>query len=153
MPWFVPVAGLLVGYGLLLFFNPIRQALRDGFRCIVRFKRIWLTFALLGFAYALFQFATFTLQRASDLDASQVTSFREWTWPRLAEVWRETPLPALEGVAGIFDNATTTYPLSALAAVLLLCNWRGLHGQLLVALRKRFRVWSYAIYLVVVLSA
>ncbi|MGI8821526.1 MAG: hypothetical protein ACR2ID_11770 [Chthoniobacterales bacterium] len=152
-PSLLPLLGLLVGYGLLLLCNPIRLALRDGFRCITRFKRIWLTFALLGFAYSIFQFAAFSVQRITDFDPAQVTSIASWSWPRLAEVWGETPLPVLEGVAGIFDNATTTYPLSVLAAVLLLCNWRGLHGALLVALRKRFRLWSYAIYLVVVLSA
>jgi hypothetical protein len=37
--------------------------------------------------------------------------------------------------------------------VLLLCNWRGLHGALLKALQKRFRLWAYLIYLVVLLSA
>ncbi len=94
-----------------MLFNPIRVALRDGFRCIMRFKRIWLTFTLLGFAYSVFQFATFTpLHRTSDLDLSQVLAPASWAWPTFVEVWREVPLPALEGVAGIFDNATTTYP-------------------------------------------
>ena len=68
------------------------------------------------------------------------------------EIWREVPLPALEGVAGIFDNATTTYPLSVIAAVLLIFNWRGLHGALFRALRKRYRVWGYAIYFVLLVS-
>jgi hypothetical protein len=153
LPAVYPLVGLLVGYALLLFFNPIRLALRDGFRCITRFKRIWLTFVVLGLAYGLFKFLTFTLGAGQPFEFAQITSVREWTWPRLAEVWPETLLPALEGVAGIFDNATTTYPLSAFAAVLLLCNWRGLHGALLTALRKRYRLWSYAIYLVVVFSA
>ncbi len=76
-----------------------------------------------------------------------------WHWPRFTEVWRETPLPALEGVAGIFDNATTTYPLSVVAAVLMVVNWRGLHGALLRALRKRYRFGSYFIYLILLLSA
>lgn len=154
VPPVYPLLGLLAGYVLVLLFNPIRLALRDGFRCITRFKRIWLTFALLGFAYSVFQFATFTpLQRASDLDLRQVADIGTWSWPRLVEVWRETPLSTLEGVAGIFDNATTTYPLSVVAAILLLCNWRGLHGALLKALRKRFRIWSYLIYVIVILSA
>jgi hypothetical protein len=144
---------MLAGYVLVLFFNPIRLSLRDGFRCITRFKRIWLTFVLLGFAYGVFQFATFTFQRTSDINFSELRTIGDWNWPRLADVWRETPLPALEGVAGIFDNETTTYPLSVVAAVLLLCNWRGLHGALLTALRKRFHLWSYLIYVIVLLSA
>lgn len=150
----LPLLGLCAGYGLVLFFNPIRLALRDGFRCIMRFKRVWLTFALLGFAYSVFRFSTFTpLQQMSDLDPRQLAAIAHWNWPRLVEVWRGTPLPALESVAGIFDNATTTYPISIIAAVFLLCNWRGLHGALLQALRKRFHFWSYLIYVIVVLSA
>ncbi|MDQ6626372.1 MAG: hypothetical protein M3Y69_09605 [Verrucomicrobiota bacterium] len=154
VPRIYPLLGVCGGYLLVMFFNPIRLSLRDGLRCIVRFKRIWLTFALLGAAYSVFQFATFTpLQTATDLDVNQIASVASWNWPRFIDVWTETPQPALEGVAGIFDNATTTYPLSVLAAVLLLCNWRGLHGALLGALRKRFSVWGYLIYLVVLLSA
>src|SRR2546422_11426160 len=149
-----PVLGLCGGYALVMLFNPVRRALGDGFRCIGRFKRIWLTFVLLGFAYAVFQFATFTpIQIPADLDLNQITSMPNWQWPRLAEVWRETPLPALEGVAGIFDNATTTYPLSVVAAVFMLANWRGLHGALLRALWKRYRFWGHLTYLILLLSA
>lgn len=154
VPRIYPLLGIGGGYLLVMFFNPIRLALRDGLRCIARFKRIWLTFALLGAAYSVFQFATFTpLQSSTELDLNQVAGFASWNWPRFVEIWTETPLPALEGVAGIFDNATTTYPLSVIAAVLLLCNWRGLHGALLVALHKRFRLWGYLIYVVLLLSA
>jgi hypothetical protein len=153
VPRVYPLLGLCSGYAIVMLFNPIRLALRDGFRCITRFKRIWLTFVLLGFAYSVFQFATFTpLQRPTDLDFSQVLAPASWEWPRFVEVWREVPLPALEGVSGIFDNATTTYPLSVLAAVLLIINWRGLHGALFRALRKRYRFWGYAIYLVLLIS-
>ena len=154
LPRVYPLLGVCGGYAIVMLFNPVREALRDGFRCIARFKRIWLTFVLLGFAYSVFQFATFTpIQNSADLDLNQVTSLPSWYWPRLAEVWRETPLPALEGVAGIFDNATTTYPLSVVAAVLMVVNWRGLHGALVRALRKRYRFWSYFIYLILLLSA
>jgi hypothetical protein len=153
VPGVYPLLGLCSGYAIVMLFNPIRLALRDGFRCITRFKRIWLTFTLLGGAYSVFQFATFTpLQQSSDLDFSQVLAPASWEWPRFVEIWREVPLPALEGVAGIFDNATTTYPLSVLAAVLLILNWRGLHSALFRALRKRYRLWGYVIYLVLLIS-
>src|SRR5881394_1011883 len=154
IPRIYPLLGLCVGYLIVLFFNPIRLALRDGLRCILRFKRIWVTFALLGFAYSVFQFATFTpLHGMADLDFSQVTAPGTWEWPAFVEVWREVPLPALEGVAGIFDNATTTYPLSIIAAVLLIINWRGLHVALIRALGKRYGFWGYLIYLVLLISA
>src|SRR5437773_5268267 len=153
-PRLYPFLGLAVGYALLMLFNPVQPALRDGFRCVARFKRVWLAFAVLGFAYFVFQFATFTpIQTAADLDLVQITSLLDWRWPRFTEVWSETPLPALEGVAGIFDNATTTYPVSVIAAVLMITNWRGLHGALLRALRRRYRFWSYFIYLILLLSA
>lgn len=153
VPRVIPLLGLCGGYVIVLLFNPIRLALRDGFRCITRFKRIWLTFTLLGFAYSVFQFATFTpLQQSSDLDFSQILTPANWEWPGFVEIWRDVPLPALEGVVGIFDNATTTYPLSVVAAVFLILNWRGLHGALFRALRKRYRLWGYVIYVLLLIS-
>lgn len=154
MPRLYPLLGFLCGYVIVLLFNPVRLALRDGFRCLLRYRRVWLTFVVLGFAYFVFQFSTFTpIQSSSDVDPSQLTSMSSWHWPTFAEVWQEAPLPALEGVAGIFDNATTTYPLSAIAAVLMLMNWRGLHGALVRALQKRFRVFGYLLYLILLFSA
>jgi hypothetical protein len=154
LPRVYPLLGLCGGYAIVMLFNPVRQALRDGFRCITRFKRVWMTFVLLGLAYSVFQFATFTpIQSLADLDLTQVTSPSSWYWPRLSEVWTEAPLPTLENVAGIFDNATTTYPLSVIAAVLILVNWRGLHGTLFGALRKRYRFTGSFIYLILLLSA
>ena len=148
-----PLIGLLSGYVIVLLFNPVRLSLRDGLRCLLRYKRIWLTFVLLGFAYFVFQFSTFTpIQSTADVDLTQLTSISNWHWPSFLEIWQEAPLPVLEGVAGIFDNATTTYPLSAIAAVLMLMNWRGLHGALVSALRKRFRLGGYLIYLILLLS-
>src|SRR5438552_15312093 len=126
-----PLVGLIVGYLLVMVANPIRQALRDGFRCIARYERIWLTFALLGFAYFIFQFVTFSsVPNPSEIDFAEIISIANWNWPPLSDVWRDVPLPTIEGVAGIFDNATTTYPPSALAAILFLVNWRGLHRTL-----------------------
>jgi hypothetical protein len=84
---------------------------------------------------------------------SQITSLPQWSWPRLSEIWDETLLPTFEGVAGIFDNATTTYPLSVVAAVLLMVNWRGLHSALVRALRKRYGFWGFLAYLILLLSA
>src|SRR6266550_7627888 len=113
LPRLFPLLGLCGGYAIVMIFSPVRHALGDGFRCIRRYKRIWITFALLGFGYFLFQFVTFTpIRNWADLDLNQIISLPRWYWPRFVDIWRETPLPALEGVAGIFDNATTTYPLS-----------------------------------------
>src|SRR5215472_14477575 len=149
-----PLIGFLSGYLILLLFSPVRVSLRDGFRCLIRYKRIWLTFFLLGFGYFVFQFSVFTpIASLADIDLSQAFSFSSWHWPNFLEIWQEAPLPALEGVAGIFDNATTTYPLSAVAAVMMLMNWRGLHGALVRALHKRFRFGGYLLYFILLLSA
>ena len=146
--------GLCGGYALVMLFAPVRRALGDGLHCLGRYQRIWITFAVLGFGYFVFQFVTFTPIRTwADLELSQITSLPRWSWPRLGEIWKETRLPALEGVAGIFDNATTTYPLSVFAAVLMIMNWRGLHGALVRALRRRYGVWGYPVYLILLLSA
>ena len=152
-PRIYAVAGLIIGYVLVMLANPVRLALRDGFRCLARYERIWLTFALLGFAYFVFQFVTFSsLPSASEINFAEIISVPNWNWPPLSDVWRDVPLPTLEGVAGIFDNATTTYPLSALAAILFLVNWRGLHRTLWRALSKLYRWWSIPIYLVLLIS-
>jgi hypothetical protein len=154
VPRVYPLLGMLGGYLLLMFTSPVRIALRDGLRCLMRFKRLWLVFALLALAYAAFQFAIFTpLQATSDLRPEQFRFWETWHWPAFGEVWRESALHALEGVAGIFDAAATTYPLSVVAAVLLIVNWRGLHASLIRALHKQFGFGGWLIYLAVLLSA
>ncbi|MFL6584570.1 MAG: hypothetical protein ACJ8KU_08640, partial [Chthoniobacterales bacterium] len=151
---FLPLLGMALGYALLMWFNPIRLSFRDGLRCLARFERVWLTFAVLGFAYSIFQFVTFTpLTSTADLDMHQVGSIATWHWPKFVEVWGEVPLPVLEGLAGLFDNAATTYPLSVVAAVMMLFNWRRLHGGFYTAVRKRFGFWGFLIYTIVLLSA
>src|ERR1700756_3113031 len=154
MPGVYGWIGLCGGYALIMFFAPVRRALVDGIHCLRRYRRIWITFAFLGFGYFFFQFVTFTpIRNWADLELSQITSLPQWAWPRLSEIWTEALLPALEGVAGMFDNATTPYPLSVIAAVLMIVNWRGLHGALVRALRKRYGFWGYLVYLILLLSA
>jgi hypothetical protein len=153
-PALYPLLGMLAGYALVMRANPVRIALRDGFRCILRFKRLWLVFALLALAYSGFQFAIFTpLQPTADLRLEQFAFWESWHWPLFSQVWRESLLHAVESVAGIFDAVATTYPLSGLAALFLILNWRGLHRSLVRALRKQFGLGGWLIYLGVLLSA
>src|SRR5207237_10630293 len=133
---------------------PVRVQFGDCFLCLLRYKFFRISFVLFLFAYFVFQLSTFSpIQITADFDLTQITSLANWHWPTFMEVWQEAPIPALEGIAGIFDNATTTYPLSAIAAVLMLINWRGLHGALVRALHKRFRFWGYILYLILLLCA
>src|SRR4051812_29414620 len=148
-----PLIGVSVGFVLFFLGHPIWTALRDGFRCIARYERVWLVFALLGFAYFVFQFVTFgAVPSPSEINFREIVSITDWNWPPLSDIWRDAPLPTLEGLAGIFDNAATTYPLSALAAILFLVNWRGLNRTLWRALSKLYRWWSIPIYLVFLIS-
>ncbi len=145
---------MLAGYALVMLTNPVRIALRDGLRATLRFQRLWLIFAVLALAYSVFQFVIFTpLQSVADLRSEQFFFWRSWHWPLFSEVWRESLLHMVESVAGLFDAAATTYPLSVVAAFLLLVNWRGLHGSLLRAVRKQFGWAGWLIYLGILLSA
>src|SRR5215469_17969025 len=117
--WLLPILGLIVGYGLVMMTNPVRVALRDGLRAVLRFRRLWLLFALLALAYSIFQFVTFTpFTSTADLRWEQF-ALQSWHWPAFSQVWSESALHTLESVAGIFDAAATTYPLSVVAAILL----------------------------------
>lgn len=154
VPSLYPLLGMLVGYILLMFTSPVRVALRDGFRCVFRFKRLWLLFALLGLSYSAFQFLVFSpLQSASDLRLEQFVFWENWHWPLFAQVWPESLLHVAEAVAGLFDAAATTYPLSVLAALLLILNWRDLQRSLVRALRKQFHFFGWLIYFGILLSA
>ncbi len=74
--------------------NPVRVALRDGFRCVMRFKRIWLLFALLALAYSAFQFVVFTPAaiRAPTCVWSSLPSGNHGIGRGFSEVWRESLL-------------------------------------------------------------
>ena len=95
--------GLCGGYVLVMLFAPVRRALVDGLHCLGRYHRIWITFAVLGFGYFVFQFVTFTpIRNWADLELSQITSLPQWAWPTLSEIWTETLLPATRGRCGNF---------------------------------------------------
>ncbi len=164
------LAGALGSYLLLMFTNPVRASLRDGFRCVRRYRKIWTILALFGFCYALFQLAL-RIFYFYVLSESERPSF-EWSFvwafpqspPRIGEVhslgdwWlvlrsdprmlliKESALNAAEAVAGVFNNVITTFPFSAIAAILLIGNWENHHVTLRNALRKRFGRLGWLVY-------
>jgi hypothetical protein len=119
-----------------------------------------------GFAYALFQLALryYFFCVLPPADRPTFVWLREgwrdpifWLHGSPESIWYLPPhglhyvvqdcaLPALESVAGIFNLLVATFPLSALAAILLLINWDGHHGVLWRALRKRFGVWGVPVH-------
>lgn len=170
LPWLL--CGLLAGYVLVMWTNPVRTSLRDGFRSIQRYPSMWVAFGIFGCAHALFQLALryyfYHALPASDPDRPEFV----WTRARGGEVWRDphvwlfgsdqslwhlpanalndaagsSVLPALENAAGIFNCLLSTFPLAAFAGLLFLVNWEGHHAVLLHALRRRFGSWGWLAY-------
>lgn len=152
VPWLV--CGALGIYLLALFLNPARASLRDGLRAIRRYPALWLPLGVFGFAYALFQLAQrfyfYCVLPAADRPVFQWLRPGESLWHlapgTIAASAHDSLLPALENVAGIFNNLVSTFPLAAVAAVLLLANYDGHHGVLWRALRHRFDGRAILVY-------
>lgn len=171
LPWLI--AGAIAGYLLVMLTNPARTAFRDGWRATRRYPVLWLTFGAFGFASTLFQLAiriysycvlppgdrpVFMWLRAAWRDPNfWLTGSPESLWwmpPHgLADAARAAFLPAIESVAGIFNNLVSTFPLACVAAVLLLINWDGHQMVLHRALRRRFRLWGWLAYFGILIGA
>jgi hypothetical protein len=169
--WLLP--GALIGYLILILTAPVRNSLRDGLRCLRRYSALWVTFGTFGFAYALFQLSLryYFFRVLPPADRPTFMWMRDaWRDPKFwlhgspESLWylpphavyfavRDSALPALESVAGIFNLLVSTFPLSAIAALLLLINWDGHHVVLWRALRKRFRFWGGLVHGGIVLCA
>ena len=152
------VAGGIAGYIVLMRANPIRDSLRDGFRCLRRYPALWITLAVFGVCYAAFHQVGLRLLEYHILPEGErpvLQWVRGWYLPHALEVEaaRAAFVPALESVAGIFNNVIATFPFSAVAALLLLVNWKGHHVVLNRALRRRFGHWGWALYAGITVSA
>ena len=151
------VGGALAGYFALMWANPIRASLRDGFRCMRRYPALWTTLAVFGFCYAGFQLGLRLLEMHV-LPEGEGPIFqwtRAWFLPHVSQVQvaKDSLLPAFEGVAGIFNNVITTFPFSAVAALLLLVNWQGHHLVLNRTLRRHFGPRGWLIYTAITICA
>ena len=165
------ICGAIGGYLLVMCTNPVRASLRDGLRAIRRYSALWFTLGVFGFCYQIWDLAqrvylhavlppserpTFAWARDAWRDpnlwlAGSPQSL--WYLPRaeFLDALSDARLLALESVAGLFNNLVITFPVSAIAAVLLLTNWEGHQGVLLRALRKRFSHFGWLIHLCIVL--
>jgi hypothetical protein len=151
------IGGAIIGYIVLMLANPIRASLRDGFRCLHRYPALWLTLAVFGVNYALFKLSTRFIEMGPFSEGGQPILQWSWGWsfPSYAgtEVVRGAVLPTSESVAGIFNNVITTFPFSAIAALLLLINWQGHYGVLNRALRRDYKCWGWPIFAIISLGA
>jgi hypothetical protein len=171
MPWLL--VGALVGYLLLMFTNPVHAALRDGWRATRRYPVLWLIFGAFGFANTLFQLAirvySYCVLPADDRPVFMWlrAAWRDpifWLKGSPESLWyvapgglhdaaRDAILPAVESVAGIFNNLVSTFPLATVAAVLLIGNWDGHQMVLQRALRRRYKLWGWALYAGILIGA
>jgi hypothetical protein len=167
--WLLPL-GLVFGYALLMGTNTVRHALLDGLRALRRYHRLWAIPAGLGLCYALFHTAL-TLFFYTVLPIEQQPAFGwkfSWAIPAWSsqisethnlhdwlgvffadprwQVLRDAGLDGIEALAGLFNNVVTTFPFSAVAALLLLFNWEDHHSTLRNALRKRFGRWAWLVH-------
>ena len=112
---------------------------------------MWLSF--LGLVYS-----TFQVLQAYQLGEREFSRMSLLYWPPFRpRDWGTSAshswLPALELLAGLFNQAVGSYPTSAFAALLFLMNWRGYQMQLLRAAKSRLGRWWLGIYVGLVLCA
>jgi hypothetical protein len=142
----LPAAGTLLGYLILILANPARRFFRDGLRCVQRHPRMWIWLSVLGLAYTLFQnLQSYQLGEARFSLANFLSwpAFKPHDWrAAVARAW----LPALELLAGLFNQAVVSFPTSAPAALLFLTNWRGYQMQFLRAAKGRLGKWWVGVY-------
>lgn len=134
---YLPVIGLVAGYAGFMLANPARSSLRDGWRCVARYKQIWALPAAFAFAHAGFRLWVRWFEASLPGSPPFVAPWTGWQsaeWPAAAAAsW----LPATENLAGLFNCLVDTFPLSALVAALFLVNWRGYQAALFRAFRRR----------------
>jgi hypothetical protein len=167
------ILGALSGYAIVMRTNPVRESFRDGWRAIGRYPTMWIVLGCFGFAHAAFNLGTraymarllpeadrplFQWMRASWRDPHlwlAGTPESLWWLPagEFAKITRESFFPALESLAGLFHNLTTTFPISALVAPVLLLPWRNRNQVLRHGLRRRFGKLAWLIYLALLIAA
>ena len=157
------------GYVLVMFANPVRASLMDGWRCVRRYPVIWRMLALLGFANALFHLAV-RLVLHFQFKPELAWGRAGWHDPGLwlagspDSIWwlppsavrqelRDGVLPAVESLAGLFNNAISTFPLAVIAAAGLFVNRHRYATLLRDALRRRFGVMAWPLIAGVYLAA
>ena len=149
LPSLAVIGALTAAYVLLMLFNPARSSLRNGARCVARYRQIWGILAVFGVVYAGWQTGLrLALHYILPPDGRpDFQWYRSWflSDEDRAAIFESSLLTSLEGVAGIFNNSITTFPVATLAALLLLLNCGGHFGILRKVLRKRFGKWRWII--------
>ena len=153
------LACAIAGYALMMWTNPARASFRDGLRALRRYPALWTIPGIFGFCAAIFQLA----QRSYFAWMSPPENGPAFVWMRESFWWlphgdflralRESRLPAFETLAGIFNCLVATFPVSAIAGILLLINRGGHLGVLMRALHGRFGVFGWAAHFGILVCA
>ena len=147
------IAAAVVGYTLLFFTNPLYQIFRDGLRCLNRYPRLWLWLSILGLSYTLFQMVLEYKLGEFSLSLNDLIywpQFKPIDWSMAAgRAW----LATIELLAGLFNQAAVAYPVSAVAALLFLINWRSYQGYFLAASKQRLGRWWLPVYVGLLICA
>lgn len=122
---------------LALAFPAVRRAYGLAAHCLARHPVVWKLPAGFALLYGVFDFVTLTIVRWR--------GGRAWPplldWQSPADIKMDlspAALPTLEQLAGIWNCLVSVFPLSVIAALLLLINYRGLAGELIRTLHRRF---------------
>ncbi|MEO8351072.1 MAG: hypothetical protein ABI680_05035 [Chthoniobacteraceae bacterium] len=165
--------GAVAGYVLMMWTNPVRPCLRDGWRAIRRYPRLWLTMGGFWFFHAVFRLGEraylhwllppesrpeFLWTRAAwDDPKLWLTGSPESAWwlPRseFAGAVQSSFTPALEQLAVLFNYLPDTFPFSALAALFFVFNWHGYQRALWQALSKRYGWIGRLVHLAILVFA
>ena len=148
-------AGAVAGYAVVMAVNPASASLRDGLRCLRRYKQIWglpVAFSLCysGFTVLMRWYEGTVLHDGRTL----LVPWTGWQPPDWNDVVARSWLPAIQGAAAICDYVVTPPPLSIFVALCFLVNWRGYQAVVYRGLQRRLgRAGGLAFHAVLVTAA
>ncbi len=135
LAWLLGLPG--AAFLLSLAWPSIRRAYGHATRCLTRHPVVWKLPTGFALAYGVFDFLTLSIVRWRGGRA----------WPELFEWHGEPPsldldwsnaVPVFEQLAGTWNCLVSVFPLSVLAALLFIVNYRSLTRELFRTLLKRF---------------
>jgi hypothetical protein len=149
----ISIGGLLVGFLFLVSLNPAARFFRDGLRCVRRHPRMWVWLMVFGLAYLSFQAVEDLEFRGRTFELSSFLYWPSFRPPGLEAAAAHAWLPALELLAGLFNQAVASFPSSAVAALLFIANWKGYQMQFVRNAKRRMGRWWLAVYAGVLVCA
>lgn len=139
MDWRVGLIGIPAALVFLAFGVPsLRRAYLDGWRCVLRHGALWKVPAGFACAYGVFSYALeMWLYHLAGLDPQPLFRFSS-DLPEMGPFIASSIVPAGEQLAAALTCLVSVFPLSSLAALLLLVNYRGLARELVKMSRARY---------------